>query len=275
MGDTSSGAVGFEPAVSENGPQYAVRAVDRVVGLLDTLKRAPNGASLGALAEATGMPKSSVFRYLATLEARGYVDKDPVTGDYSIGVALPSSRQHFDVLASRVRPTLERLRDRFGETMNFGVLDGDRILYVDIVESHRAMRLAAKRGDRDYLHSTALGKAIAAELPEADLRRLLASAGMPTLTDRTITRAGDFLDLLATVREDGFAMDDEENEQGARCIAVALPRLLVPAGMSLSAPAVRLPREEAGKVAQTLRTEAKRLASRLGPQPSQLGPDGR
>lgn len=261
--------------MSDHGSQYAVRAVDRVVGLLDTLKRAPDGVSLGVLAEATGMPKSSVFRYLATLEARGYVDKDPVTGDYSLGLALPSSRQHFDVLASRVRPTLERLRDRFGETMNFGVLDGDRILYVDIVESHRAMRLAAKRGDRDYLHSTALGKAIAAGLPESDLRRLLTNAGMPALTPRTITRAGDYLDLLATVRGDGFAMDDEENEHGARCIAVALPSLPVPAGMSLSAPAVRLPRDEAGKVALTLRTEANRLASRLGSQPSAHVPHAR
>jgi len=257
-----------EPAndASEGSGRYSVRAVERVADILDTLQRAEGGVSLVTLAEVTGLPKSSVFRYLATLEARGYVEKDPDGGDYTLGVALPSQQRHFELLSARARPVLERFRDRFGETVNFGVLDGDRVLYLEIVESHRAMRLAARRGDRDYVHSTALGRAIAANLPEEQVRRIVASAGMPALTTRTITSADELVASLADVRANGFAIDDEENEEGARCVAIALPGARVPAGISVSAPAVRLSREDAARVAAALAEEADYLGRRLRPR---------
>lgn len=250
----------------EGSGRYSVRAVERVADILDTLQRAEGGVSLVTLAEVTALPKSSVFRYLATLEARGYVEKDPDSGDYTLGVALPSQQRHFELLSARARPVLERFRDRFGETVNFGVLDGDRVLYLEIVESHRAMRLAARRGDRDYVHSTALGRAIAANLPEEQVRRIVASAGMPALTTRTLTSADELIASLADVRANGYAIDDEENEEGARCVAIALPDARVPAGISVSAPAVRLSREDAARVAAALAEEASYLGRRLRPR---------
>jgi IclR family acetate operon transcriptional repressor len=253
-----------EVQAEADGSQYSVRAVERVTDILDKLQEAVEGVSLVTLAETTGMPKSSVFRYLSTLEARGYVEKDPESGDYTLGLALPSRRRYFDVLAARVRPSLERLRDRFGETVNFGVLEGDRVLYVEIIESHKTMRLAARRGDRDYLHSTALGKAIAAGLGADEVRRILTASGMPANTPRTISDADAYLGAIEQVRADGFAIDDEENEAGARCVAVAVDGLRVPAGISVSAPAVRLSREEAAEVAVGLAAEARRLARRSG-----------
>lgn len=248
----------------EAGGRYSVRAVERVADILDTLQRAETGVSLVTLAEVTGLPKSSVFRYVATLEARGYVEKDPDSGDYTLGVALPSQQRHFELLSARARPVLERFRDRFGETVNFGVLDGDRVLYLEIVESHKAMRLAARRGDRDYVHSTALGRAIVAGLPEERVRRIVASAGMPAMTTRTVTSADELIASLADVRANGFAIDDEENEEGARCVAIALPGMRVPAGISVSAPAVRLSRDDAARVAGVLAEEATYLGRRLG-----------
>ena len=198
---------------SEGSGRYSVRAVERVADILDTLQRADGGVSLVTLAEVTALPKSSVFRYLATLEARGYVEKDPDSGDYTLGVALPSQQRHFELLSARARPVLERFRDRFGETVNFGVLDGDRVLYLEIVESHRAMRLAARRGDRDYVHSTALGRAIAAGLPEEQVRRIVASAGMPALTTRTVTSADE---LIARRRARQRLRDRRRGERGGR-----------------------------------------------------------
>jgi IclR family acetate operon transcriptional repressor len=251
-----------EDAGSEPSP-YSVRAAERVADLLDSLQAATDGLSLVALAAATGMPKSSVFRYLATLESRGYVEKDGDTGNYSLGPALPSASRYYDVLATRTRPVLERLRDRFEETANFAVLDGDRVVYVQIVESARAMRLAARRGDHDYAHSTAVGKAIAAQQSDDAVRTLLRASGMPARTPRTITRVDDFMDELARVREQGYAIDDEENEQGARCVAVALTGTRVAAGISISAPAVRLSHEQAQGVAKALSDEARRLSRRL------------
>jgi IclR family transcriptional regulator, acetate operon repressor len=253
------------PRATQNGMRYSVRAVERVADILDTLQRASaDGASLVTLAEVTQLPKSSVFRYLATLEARGYVDKNPETGNFTLGVALPSQRQHLELLARRVAPGLERLRDRFGETVNFGVLDGDRVLYVEIVESRQAMRLAARRGDRDYVHSTALGRAIAAELPDDQVRSIVERAGMPARTARTITRLDDLMRALDEGRERGYAIDDEENEEGARCVAVALHLGSVLSGLSVSAPAVRLSREAAEHVAEVLADEARFLQRRIG-----------
>jgi IclR family acetate operon transcriptional repressor len=245
---------------AEGRGQYSVRAVERVVDILDRLQESREPVSLVSLAEVTGMPKSSAFRYLSTLEARGYVEKDPATGDYSLGLALPSHQRYLAVLAARVRPSLERLRDRFGETVNLGVLDGDRVLYVEIIESQKSMRLAARRGDRDYLHSTAVGKVIAAHMPEDEVRALLASAGMPPSTDRTIRDADAYIAALTQVRSDGYAIDDEENETGARCVAVPLLGLRERCGISLSAPAVRLSREEARDAALAMVEEVARFA---------------
>lgn len=250
--------------VDRNGSgRYSVRAVERVADILDTLQEAAAPVSLVRLASVTGLPKSSVFRYLATLEARGYVDRDPESGDFTLGLALPTHQQRFATLAARARPVLERLRDRFGETVNLGVLDGERVLYLEIVESPKTMRLAAHPGDRDFVHSTAVGRAFAAELPEDEVRRILAAAGMPALTPRTITGVDELLRVLEDVRKQGYALDDEENEEGARCVAVAIPGARVPTGISISAPAVRLSREQAERIAAVLADEAAYLARRL------------
>lgn len=242
--------------------QYSVRAAERVADILDALRDRPNGISLVALAAQTGMPKSSVFRYVATLEARGYVHKDG-DGNYSLGIALPAPTRYLDVLAARVRPALEQLRDRFGETVNLGVLDGARVLYVDIIESHQAMRLAAKPGDRDHLHCTALGKAILGSLTDADVRRMLRTADMPKRTSRTITRLDDLLSELEVIRHSGYAVDDEENEEGARCVAVPLTGTRAIAGISISSPAARLRGAHLEKVASVLADEVTRMSQEV------------
>lgn len=245
--------------VHDTGDRYRVRAVERVADILDALQDSDAGVTLGALAEATGVPKSSVFRYLATLEARGYVVKSTHNGRYTVGLALPSQRRYFELLGSRLRPLLEELRDRFGETVNLGVLDGNRVVYQEIIESRQAMRMAARRGERDYLHCTALGKAIAATLEEEALRRLLSTAGMPAKTGNTIVDVERYVGALEQVRADGYAIDDEENEEGARCVAVALVGFHVPVGVSVSGPAVRLPLADAAKLGAALVQEVPRL----------------
>ena len=132
------------------GPAYYIRAVQRVCDILDLLQESEAGVALPAVADVTGLPKSSAFRYLVTLESRRYVERDPETGDYRLGLAfLPLQARQFDLLVQRARPILEDLRDRFGETVNLGLLDGNRVTYLMIVESAKGVRLAARPGDRD------------------------------------------------------------------------------------------------------------------------------
>lgn len=243
---------------------YSVRAVLRVLDLLEVLHGSPNGVPLQALTESLGLPKSSIFRYLSTLQARGYVERDPVSGHYRSGRAFLSFvTDQVETLTARARPLLEGLRDRFGETINLGMLRGRRVAYLEIVESPRAMRFAARKGNRDPIHSTALGKAIASRLPDRQVRRILANEGMPQLTSRTITDTEVFLKELVVIRERGYAVDNGENEEDGRCVAVPIPDHRLGAAISLSAPQARFPFSGVDQVADALRRAAAELAGDL------------
>jgi len=252
---------------------YSIRAVERVCDILDLLQGSPARVSLPEVARATGLPKSSAFRYLVTLESRRYVDREPETGDYRLGLAfLPLQGRHHDLLARRARPHLEHLSAQFDETVNLGLLDGTRVLYVDILESPKAVRLAARKGDRELVHSTALGKAIAAWLPPERLQSILEVEGMPTLTERTVADPETLADQLAEVRTRGYAVDDRENEPDGRCIAVPLGQR-VPAALSLSAPVSRLPLHRLEEVAAALTDAATKMAGDVGlPPPPDTSP---
>jgi IclR family transcriptional regulator, acetate operon repressor len=245
----------------ETTTSYSIRAVDRVVDLLDLLRERSHGATLAEIATAAGLPRSSAFRYLATLEARGYVERDGTGAVYRLGSVF-GARSRWDVAAA-ARPLLEELRDRFGETINLGVLDGTVVAYLEIVESPMAIRFAARPGDRNTIHSTALGKALAAQLGDDEVRRILAAEGMEPVTPRTITDPERYLRDLADVRRQGYALDDGENEEGGGCVAVALRGANVPLAISLSAPASRLSPDRVAEVASALRESAGRLVERL------------
>jgi IclR family acetate operon transcriptional repressor len=232
---------------------YSVRAVERVCSILNLLQESIDGVSLMDLAQATDLPKSSAFRYLWTLEAYRYVERDADNGTYRLGLGFVGMQsRHLEMLRQRGRPLLEKLRDELGETLNLGVLDGNAAIYLDIVESRRSVRLAAKRGDHDPIHSTALGKAIAAHMPETQVKEILASSGMPARTGNTITDPDDYFAELTRVRRLGYAIDDGENEVDGRCVAVPIPGTRLPAGLSLSAPSARFPLQDVAKVAKAL-----------------------
>jgi IclR family acetate operon transcriptional repressor len=246
-------------AAGDAGGRYSIRAVDRALDILDVLARSDAGTSLGDIARSIGLPKSSVFRYLATLERRGHVIRG--TDDVFLLGAGRSYMRPRDVarLCAVAGPRMQELCRRFDETINLGTLDGHRIIYLEVVESPKAMRFAATRGGSDPIHSSALGKIISASLSDEEVRGILAVEGMPALTARTITSPDGFLRELATVREQRFAVDEGENEEGGRCVAVALPYPFG-AAMSLSAPAARLPRENLPEVAATLQRAADDIA---------------
>ena len=246
---------------TEAGTQYAIRAVKRVCDILDVLHSHPEGVSLADVAESTELPKSSVFRYLSALEARRYVERDHSGAFFRLGVAFrPDYAREVDVLVECARLHLERLRDALGETTNLGVLDGADVTHVLVVESPHMMRLAARVGEHGALHTTALGKAMAAELSEERLRTLLGAADFSPKTDRAIASKDEFLAEIERVRESRYGVDDCENQPDGRCVAVALRGLPFSAGISVSAPATRLPGEEVPAVARRLRHAADRIS---------------
>jgi IclR family transcriptional regulator, acetate operon repressor len=252
-------------AVPKPATTYSIRAVERVCRVLDLAQRSGHGFTLADVVEATDLPKSSAFRYLATLEAHRYVARDNGTGVYRVGPSLlPLHGRQLDVLAAHARPHLEQLRGRFEETINLGVLDGNRVVYLEIVESQRSMRLAARQGDRDHIHCTALGKAIAAQLDVERVRSILESDGMPPRTEATITDIDTYFQELGATRARGYALDNGENEPDGRCLAVPLEGSGTLTAISLSAPAARFPLDDVAEVAEALTATAKELVASLG-----------
>ena len=243
---------------------YSMRTVDRVCDILDSLPNSSEGISLAQVAQRTDLHKSSALRYLSALEARGYVHRDRDNGTYRLGLAFRTEdARAVGRLSEFSTPILMGLRDAFRETTNLGTLEGAYVSHQVIAESRQMMRLAARVGERGYLHSTALGKAICSTLPEDTVRSMLTLTGMPTFTTSTITNPDAYLHELDRVRDLGFAVDDEENQLGGRCIAVSVPRVELRAAISMSAPASRFPREKTAEIASLLRSAARSLSRSL------------
>lgn len=232
--------------VSEDEGGLGIRSIERACDIVDLLGRARSPMSLPDISRESGIPKSSAFRILNTLESKRFVERVSAAG-YRLGSGiLALSRGRAEDLVTRFDSVLVMLRDQFQETANLGFLDGAEVAYLRIVESLRGVRLAARPSDRDYLHCTALGKALLAPLSDAAALGLIGTSYIRR-TDRTITDWEALRVELAKVRQQGYAVDDEENEHGGRCVAVHIPG--TSAAISVSAPTDRLPRSDVPRVA--------------------------
>jgi IclR family acetate operon transcriptional repressor len=223
---------------------------------LDILEFLANGetATVLELCAATAITKPTAYRILATLERRSYVAKTGQVRRYALGPGLHgltrSVRSTVDLIAA-ARPAMRALWDEFGETVNLGLLNNGRILYVDILESAAGLRTTVELGASDHAHSTALGKSILAGLDEAEALRALDGVELVRRTPRTIVDVGAFVQELAATRERGYAIDDEENEVGSRCVAAAIARgggVPLAAALSVSGPAMRMPDELVARI---------------------------
>jgi IclR family transcriptional regulator, acetate operon repressor len=241
MRHLSSAETADEHRLARDG--YAVRSITRALGLLDAIRASPHGGmSLSALTESAQLPKSTVFRYLSTMEVCGYLQRDPANDEFRLASFFLSPQSERLAMIIRVaRPHLQAVRDQVEETVNLAILDGRRVAYLEIIDSPWAVSLTARQSDRDPLHATALGKAIASQLPDERVRQILSIEGMPPRAANTITDIDVFLRVLADVRGNRYAVDDCEVEDGGRCVAVPLELDgLPPAAISISAPAFRL-----------------------------------
>ncbi|MFK3677972.1 IclR family transcriptional regulator [Microbacterium sp. NPDC090218] len=250
---------------SEDRPTnaYSVRAVDRVCDILDMVADATEGLTLTEIADGVALPKSSTFRYLTALESRRYLHRDESSGMYRLGLAFrPQNTRSVELLSEIARPILAKLRAELGETTNLGVLDGSSITHLVVEESPHMMRLAAREGERGDIYATALGKVIATMIPATDVNTIL-DLGMPRITAKTITDRSDYFKELERVKTVGYGLDDEENQEGGRCIAVAVDGTGFRAGISVSAPISRMPLARVDEVAAALHEAARAISRRV------------
>lgn len=240
-----------------------VQSVERSFALLELLARAGGRLPLSDLAERSGLPLGTVHRLLQTLAGGGYVRQD-ADRRYALGTALlPLGNAATRLLGSWAQPYLGRLVEVSGETSNLAVLEDDRIVYLAQSPGRHRVRMFTEVGRRVLPHSTAVGKVLMAWQDESQVRRVMARLGLPRHTARTITDPATFLLELARVREQGYAVDDEEEEDGVRCLAVPVgPGATAVAAVSVSGPASRVLREDPALVA-AMRVVADELGASL------------
>jgi IclR family acetate operon transcriptional repressor len=230
------------PAPVRDLNRYAVDVVDRALAILELLRDAGRPLGLQEISQRLGIVKSSGFRLLCTLERRGYVER--LDGRYQLGVIWRSYGRTIPhhSLTELALPYMHRLLDRFGETINLGVLRDGEVVYLEILESRYSFRMAARVGARAPVHSSALGKAIAAYLPDDEVDAIIRKQGLPRLTPRTITTPTAWRRELARTRARGYAEDEGETEPEASCIGAPIFGAdgRVVAAISLSGPTSRI-----------------------------------
>jgi IclR family acetate operon transcriptional repressor len=262
-------------AAVDRAPAGGVQSVERVIELVELLADAPGEVTLGALAEASGLPPSTVHRLLATLVQRGWARRLPsrryVVGPRLIHLGERSSR----TLGALAAPHLARLVDEIGETANLALLDGDRVVYAAQVPSRHSMRMFTEVGRRVRLHCTGVGKVLLARQPPEAARAVLARAGLPSRTPRTVTDLEELLGQLPGIAARGYAVDDGEQEAGVRCLAVPVPTAVVDAALSVSGPEGRLPLEALPRLVPLLQDAAAGLAAEFSGTATAPLPGGR
>lgn len=250
-------------SVARASTDRSVQSVERAFEVLEVMAGSDGGLSLTEISVATGRPAPSIHRLVRTLTLLGYVRQE-ASRRYALAPGLirlgNGAAKQFGTWAV---PMLTELVDSIGESANMAILEGSGALYVAHVAGRHSMRMFTEVGRRVPLHSTGVGKALLAQLPDDEVERLLKSAGMPAITDHTITDPAGLLQELGAARVRGHAIDDGEQEIGVSCVAVPVPGAATPTAISFSAPAPRMTPDVARRAAAALQAAAQTMAERF------------
>ena len=238
----------FKPSRKGPKPKNLVQSIERVSIILDVLSSYPQGLCLGDLAGHVDLSKGTVHRLLSSLAFLDYVRQDPLNKKYHLGfklVELSNILLNQLDLRKAAHPHLLDLAERLQETAHLVVRDYDEALYIDKVELHpkqSGLQMVSRLGSRMPMHCCSVGKVLLAHLPEKVIDEILLSRGLPAKTANTITDIPRLKIYLQRVRKNGFAIDNEENEKGIRCIAAPILNDAgkVVASISVSGPATRI-----------------------------------
>lgn len=247
-----------------------ISAVARAMAILETMSDAERGLTVTNLVTRLGIEKSVVSRILATLEAEGYVVRNPVTETFSIGIkfaALAIRRLDSVGLYDSCVPLLRTLSERTGELVQLAIATADGVTYVAKAEGTQHIRMLSRVGRQAILHSSAAGKVWLASMPEEEALKRVLHAGMPKTTARTITSIDEVRRELGKVREQGFATVVDEHVDGASAVGVPIyvgtPKKVLGA-VVLSGPSYRLPPAAMEKLVPDLKEVACAVAE-IGP----------
>jgi len=260
-------------------PNNLVQTIERVSAILNLVGESPEGMSIRDLSSQLDLPKGTVHRLLSSLTYFGYIRQDSGSRHYFLGLKLLELaglvKSQLD-LRKIAEPALHGLADSSKETVHMVIWDDGEVVYIEKVEPPQVtggLRMASRVGSRNPAHSCAVGKILLSYLSEKELDDFLSTKELPPRTAKTITDRAALKRELPAIRAQGFAIDDEENEDGIRCVGApvfgASGRPV--AAISLSGPAFRMTKDV---VRNALRKEVMDAAAEISRRLGYGGHDG-
>ncbi|WP_343563355.1 IclR family transcriptional regulator [Kiloniella sp. b19] len=254
---------------SGNAASGSVQSLTRALSLLEQLSFSDNGLNLGEVSTAVELAPSTTHRLLSTMLQMGFVEYDEQLGLWSVGVnsfTVGNAYLKKRSFATQARPLMKDLMNASGETCNLAVLEGGQVVFIAQIESRDTMRMVVNLGSRGPLHATAVGKALLSALPEREARGIVEGLELTGLTDRSLTSREALLQELDSVRQKGFAVDDEEQKIGLTCLAANIydEHHEAVAAISISGPSVRVTPQRLDELGRMVMETADRITAVIG-----------
>ncbi|QHW35523.1 IclR family transcriptional regulator (plasmid) [Paenibacillus rhizovicinus] len=253
---------------NKSSNRYAVPALEKSLSILESLAQSREPLSMPEIAARIKVPKTSIFMILSTLEEHGYIEKT-TEGKFRLTLKLYDLGQTvLDKLDIRdiARPVMQELADQLEYTVHLASLIDGKAVYIEKVQGPSFVQFSTHIGQAWHLHNSGVGKAIAAFLPPQELDHILMKHGLPATTPNTMVNANEFKDFLESVRSLGYAIEDEEGEQGIRCIAAPVfdHNGRVVGSVSITSVRVNLPSQKFSEVGKLVQNKALLISSKLG-----------
>lgn len=246
-------------------------AVERALAILEAVAQRSGGMTNSEISRRLQIPKSSASYILRTLERQGYLRRERHTGKYRLGLKV-LNLSHRVLLGLDIRemalPVLRQLVERSHLTAHLAVLDHGEAVYIERVEAPGFIKMDTWVGRRLPIHTTAVGKALVAHLPESEMKAIIKERGLKKFTPKTITVPSTWLRELERARAQGYAVDDEENNPGVRCVAAPVFDSLgrVEATVGVSGTTSQLDKSSLPKIAELVKEAARKISEQLGYQ---------
>jgi IclR family transcriptional regulator, KDG regulon repressor len=253
----------------KDAPYFMVQSLDRALSILDLFIKEQKPLGVTEISNRLDLHKSSVHRLLATLQTRGYVERDKTGEKYWVGQTtfeLGALYINTTSLVDESKPFMQQLVDELGLRAHLAVIYDGMVIYLKHVEPSISVRLDNLLGERTYVHCSALGKCLVAWKSEGLIIKILNTHEMRPRTPNTIRTPAAFLHELEKVRQQGYALDDQEAELGVRCIAAPIWNYTgeVVAAISINGLAETIVLDKLDEWAATVKRYANAISVRLG-----------
>ena len=249
---------------------YLIQSVDHAIDILEAFLGKEGEYGVTELSNKLNLPKNNVFRLLATLENRGFIEQNRSSENYCLGIKTfeigQAFRSRMDLL-KQACPVLENLEATCNETVYLGIMQEGMVVYVDMLETSCPVRIVSKLGRRVPAYCTAIGKAQLAFESIDEIERIIQKVGFSHRAKNTIQDKETLLKHLKKIVEVGYAVDNEEYEDGVVCVGAPVYDYTrhVVAGICISAPILRMSKERIDNELSKLIIEAgQEISRRLG-----------